>query len=242
MSDGTDAVTGGDDARTEPEFGETWVYESIVGAVPGVSLSSRQAVTLQFAGFEVAVLALAWVYDLWQGALAGTVAVAVATAGSAAMLDLGSQVRDLDAPPAYRRLLFASSIEVVLGLLAYVALVTYLFVFDPRDGATLFTDLLGEDPPVLAAYLLLLISWDVCYRIGTGWWAAVAALYRSMRFEFDPDTARGFRRLDLRTAGFALVQAALLPPLFGHPILAVAVGGHIIAVWVVVGASVWSLS
>jgi len=227
---------------TEPEFGDTWVYESIVGAIPGLSLSPAAAVALQFAGFECAVLVLAWIYGAWEAAIAGTVAVAVAAAGSAAMLDLGTRVRDLDSPAPYRRLLFGSSIEVVLGMLAYVALLTYLFVLDPRDGATLVGDLLGEDPPLPAAYLLLLIAWDVCYRIGTGWWAAVAALYRSTRFSFDPATARGFRRLDLRTAGFALVQVALLPPLFSHPLLAVAVGGHIIAVWVVVAASVWSLS
>jgi len=230
------------DASVEPEFGETWVYESIIGALPGFSLSPRLAVTLQFAGFELAVLALAVVYDLRDAAVVGTVAVAVAAAGSAAMLDLGNRVRTLDAPAPYRRLLFGSSIEVVLALLAYVALLTYLFVFDPRDGATLFAELLGEDPPLPAAYLLLLISWDVCYRIGTGWWAAVAALYRSRRFSFDAATATAFRQLDLRTAGFALVQAALLPPLFSHPLLAVAVAGHIIAVWIVVAASVWSLS
>jgi hypothetical protein len=158
------------------------------------------------------------------------------------MLDLGDRVRDLDAPASYRRLLFGSSIEVVLGILAYVALLTYLFVFDPRDGTTLVTELLGENPPLLPSYLLLLISWDVCYRIGTGWWAAVAALYRSWRFDFDAETTAEFRRLDLRTAGFGLVQVALLPPLLSHPPLAVAVGGHIIAVWIVVAASVFSLS
>jgi hypothetical protein len=230
------------DAAADPEFGDTWVFESIVGALPGIRLPPRLAVTLQFVGFELAVLVLAAVYDLWEAAVAGTVAVAVAAAGSAAMLDLGDRVRDLDAPASYSRLLFGSNIEVVLGILAYVALLTYLFVFDPRDGTTLFTALLGDDPPLLAAYLLLLIAWDVCYRIGTGWWAAVAALYRSRRFDFDPSTAGAYRRLDLRTAGFALVQIALLPPLLSHPPLAVAVGGHIIAVWVVVAASVVSLS
>jgi hypothetical protein len=224
--------------RPEPDFGETWVYESIVGAVPGVSLSPGRAVALQFVGFEFAVLALAWIYDLPEGAVAGTIAVAVAAAGSAAMLDLGDRVRALDAPEAYRRLLFGSSIEVVLGLLAYVALVTYLFAFDPRDGTTLLGDLLGPEPPLAVTYLLLLISWDVCYRIGTGWWAAVAALYRSIAFDVDAESTRAFRRLDLRTAAFAFVQLALLPLLGGHPILAFAVGGPVLAVWVVVAASV----
>lgn len=224
--------------ESDPDFGDTWVYESIVVALPGVSLSPQRAVALQFVGFEVAVLALAWIYGLPRGAIAGTIAVAVAVAGSAAMLDLGSRVRALDAPEPYRRLLFGSSAEVVLGLLAYVALLTYLFAFDPRDGTTLLGEVLGPEPPLVVTYLLLLISWDVCYRIGTGWWAAVAALYRSVTFEFDAETARGFRWLDLRNAAFALVQLALLPLLRGHLILAVGVGGHVLAVWVVVGAAI----
>jgi hypothetical protein len=230
------------DAPAEPEFGETWVFESIVGALPGVTVPARFAVGLQFLLFEVAVITLGAVYGLREAMLAGTIAVAVAAAGIAVMLDLGDNVRKLDTPPSYRHLLFGSSIEVVLGVLAYVALLTYLFVFDPRDGTTLITELLGENPPLLPSYLLLLISWDVCYRIGTGWWAAVAALYRSRRFSFDAETTRKLRRLDLRTAGFALVQVALLPPLFSHPPLALAVGGHILAVWTVVGASLFSLS
>ncbi|MFB6227147.1 MAG: hypothetical protein ABEH88_00930 [Halobacteriales archaeon] len=230
------------DAPAEPEFGDTWVFESIVGAVPGITIPARFAVGVQFVGFEVAVITLGAVYGLREAMIAGTIAVAVAAAGSAAMLDLGEQLRELDTPPSYRHILFGSSIEVVLGVLAYVGLLTYLFVFDPRDGTTLMTELLGENPPLLPSYLLLLISWDVCYRIGTGWWAAVAALYRSRRFSFDAETTAAFRQLDLRTAGFALVQVALLPPLLSHPPLALAVGGHIIAVWVVVAASVFSLS
>ena len=235
-------MSGDPSAPAEPEFGETWVFESIVGALPGITVPARFAVGLQFVGFELAVITLGVVYELRTAMIVGTVAVAVAAAGSAVMLDLGERLRELDAPASYRHVLFGSSIEVVLGVLAYVALLTYLFVFDPRNGTTLITELLGENPPLLPSYLLLLISWDLCYRIGTGWWAAVAALYRSRRFSFDGETAAEFRRLDLRTAGFALVQVALLPPLLSHPPLAAAVGGHILAVWVVVAASVWSLS
>ncbi len=230
------------DAPTEPEFGETWVFESIVGALPGVTIPARFAVGLQFLLFEVAVITFGAVHELREAMFAGTIAVTVAAAGSAVMLDLGDKLRELDTPPSYRHILFGSSIEVVLGVLAYVALLTYLFVFDPRDGTTLITELLGENPPLIPSYLLLLISWDVCYRIGTGWWAAVAALYRSRRFSFDTETTSELRRLDLRTAGFALVQIALLPPLLSHPPLVLAVGGHIIAVWTVVGASLLSLS
>ena len=95
---------------------------------------------------------------------------------------------------------------------------------------------------MLPSYLLLLTSCDVCYRIGTGWWVSVTAPYRSRRFSFDAETTAEFRRLDLHTAGFALVRIALLALLFSHPPLVMAVGGYVVAVCVVVGASLFSLS
>jgi hypothetical protein len=222
----------------DPEYGETWAYESIVGALPGVEVSTRLALALQFVAFEAGVLALGFYYGLPQAAVAGTITVAVATVGSFAMLHIARQIRALDVPEGYSRLLFGSSVEVVLAILAYVALVTHLFVFDPRTSATpLLQNLLGPEPPVLAVYLLLLVLWDVCYRIGTGWWASVAALWRSLRYEFDPDTARALRRTDLETIGFGLLQLALLPLLLEYPVLVVVLVGHTAAVVLVSGAA-----
>jgi hypothetical protein len=218
-------------------YGETWVYESIVGALPGVTLSDHAAVAVQFLAFEALVVALAAVYGLWNALLPGTVAVAVAAVGSAFMLDLGARLRDADVPGPYRRLLFGSSVEVVLGVLAYVALVTYLFVYDPRTDGSLLVDLLGQEPPVFAVSLLLLVLWDVCYRIGTGWWAAVVALWRTFRYEVDPQTARVLRAADRRTAAFGALQSALLPFLLDHPLLAGAVAGHVLATVAVAGLS-----
>ena len=62
----------------------------------------------------------------------------------------------------------------MLGVLTFLALVTCLLVVDPREGTTLVTDLLGESPPAPATYLFL-VAWDVCYRIGTGWWSSVTS-------------------------------------------------------------------
>lgn len=216
---------------------QAWVYESIVDAIPLLSLSPRVAVTVQFVGFELALLVLAAVYDLWTAVPAGTVAILVAAVGSWFMHDLGRRIRAVSVPPAYRSLLFDSSIEVVLGVAAYAALLTYLFVLDPRSGGTLLEGLLGPDPPLLAVYLLLVVLWDVTYRIGTGWWAAVVSLWRTLRFDLDPTTVEALRRVDWRTMAFALIQVALLPFLSDHPILAIAVAGHVIAVLLVVGAS-----
>lgn len=228
--------------RNVERYGDTWVYESIVGAVPGVDLTDWQAVAIQLALFETGVLLLAWFYDLPDAVLPGTVAVAVAAAGSGVMRQFGRRTRRLDLPEPYRRLLFGSSIEVVLGILAFVALVTHLFVFDPRTGSpSLLEWLFGSDLPIPAVYLTLLILWDLCYRIGTSWWAAVVALWRSWRYEFDPETARRLRRLDALNVGFGLTQLAMIPFLLDRPVLLVAVGGHIVAVTVVSTAAMATL-
>ena len=219
--------------RTET-FGETWVYESIVGAIPGLALSDRQAVAIQLALFETGVLVLAWVYGVPEAVLPGTVAVAVAAAGSVAMRRFGRRTRRLDLPAPYRRPLFGSSIEVVLGRLAFIALVAHLFVFCPRHGAPPLSGLLFcPAPPLPLGYLTLLILWDLCYRIGTSWWAAVVALWRSWRYAFDAETVRHLRRLDLLNLGFGLLQLPMGPFLLDRPLLLVAVGGHIAAVAVV---------
>jgi hypothetical protein len=215
-------------------YGETWVYESIVGALPGVALTRLQAVAIQFGLFEAAVLVLGAVYDLRAAAIAGTVAVAVAAVGSVAMLRIGATTRGLDTPEPYRRLLFGSGIEVVLAVLAFVALVTHLFVADPAaTDRPLLGTLFGPDPPVPVVYLTLLVLWDLCYRIGVAWWTAVVALWRSVRYRFDPRTAAGLRRTDATNVAFGLVQLALVPFLLDRPALLVAVGGHVVAVTVV---------
>jgi hypothetical protein len=221
-------------ADDTPQYGETWVYESIVGALPGASLSGRAAVALQIVVFQASLFVLAWLYDLWAVVPAGTAAIGVAAVGSALMLRFSTATRRLDLPSAYHRFLFSSGIEVVLGVLAFVAFVTHVFVFDPQSGGpTLLTALFGPDPPVVAVYLMLLVLWDLCYRIGTSWWAAVVAAWRSHRYTFDPETAAALRRSDANNIAFGLIQAALLPFLVEQPVLFAAVAGHIVAVTVV---------
>jgi len=222
-----------------PEYGETWVYESLVGAVPGLDLSDRAALGFQFVVFEALVLAVAAVYDLWMAVPAATAAIVVAVVGSWLMLTFSRLLRGLEPPEAYRRLLFGSSIELALSVLTFVLFVTYLFVFDPRrGGSTLLTELLGPEPPVVAVVLLLLICWDVVYRIGACWWATVVGFWRALRYGFDAETTRKLRWLDGLNVAFAGVQVVLLPFVLDHPVLVVAVAGHLVAVVVVAGVSV----
>ncbi|AGB35958.1 DUF7530 family protein [Natronococcus occultus] len=222
-----------------PEYGETWVYESIVGALPGVELSDRLAIGIQFTVFEGALLAVAAVYGLWDAVVPGTVAVLVAAVGSWLMLRYSRSVRALRSPDGYRRVLFGSNIEVVLGVVSFVLLVTYLFVTDPRTSdQPLLTEILGPEPPSLAVALLLLILWDVVYRIGTCWWATVAGLWRAVVYEFGPETTREYARIDGLNVAFAGVQLLFVPFVLDHPILVAALVGHVIAVVAVATLSV----
>jgi hypothetical protein len=217
-----------------PEFGETWVYESLVGAIPGLHLKASTAIAIQIVVFEGAMLAVAAIYDLWSAVPVGTVAVAVAGVGSWLMLRFSRTVREVSTPEPYRRLLFGSSVEVALSVLAFVLFVTYVFVVDPRQAeASLLTRLFGQEPPAIAVALMLLICWDVVYRIGTCWWATVVGLWRAIQYGFDGETTRRFLRIDALNVVFAGVQMALVPFVVDRPILAAALVGHLVAVIVV---------
>jgi hypothetical protein len=123
-------------------------------------------------------------------------------------------------------------------VLAFIALVTYLFVTGGATGATPFVErLFGTEPPVLAVYLMLLVLWDVCYRIGTAWWASVVSLWRSVRYRFDRPTARALRRADLEVVGFSTAQLVLVPFVRSEPVIVAVIVGHVAAVWVVSGLS-----
>jgi len=215
-------------------YGETWVYESLVGGIPGLGISRTLAVALQFAIFQVGVLALGWYYGLWNAVVAGTVAVVVAAAGSVEMHRLGAINRRLSTPPEHKRLLFGSSIEIVLGVLAFIALLTYLIAWD----GTLLDRLFGPNPPLPVVYLTLLILWDLTYRIGTSWWSAVVALWRAVNVDLSPQEASRAKRLDAENIGFSVIQLALVPFLVGEPVLLGAVVGHVLAVAIVCTAAI----
>ncbi|WEL21168.1 hypothetical protein [Halorhabdus sp. BNX81] len=226
---------------SDPRSNQRWVYESIVGSIPGVSLSRGAALVLQLVIFEAGVVALAAGYGRWGSLPAGTVAVVVASAGSVFMLTIGRRTRRLDVPEQYTHTLFGTGIEIVLGLVAFFALVTYLFVLDPGSGGeTVLTGLLGEPLPAPAVFFTLVVLWDVCYRIGTGWWASLIGLWRSLWLSeaLDRETVDELRRIDAITIGFAWIQLSLVPFVVGHPILVAAVVGHVVAITLVSGASI----
>ncbi|MEF8774999.1 MAG: hypothetical protein V5A43_00660 [Haloarculaceae archaeon] len=214
------------------------MYESLLEALPGISVGPRTALAIQFGGFELAVVCCWLIYDLPTiGLVAGTVVVAVSTVGSLAMVTIADAVRAGREPARYRRFVLGSRIELVLGLVAFIGLVTYLFVVDPRESPVLLDTLLGPDPPAPAVFLLLLLSWDVCYRIGTAWWAGVTGLWRTLGLPADRRGSRHRRRLDLATLSFGVLQLSLLPFVLNHPLLVVGVAGHVAAVVLVIGTA-----
>jgi len=231
------------DARdgSDPKSDQRWVYESILGSIPGVNLSRGAALGLQLVAFGAGVVVLAAGYGRWSGLPAGMAAVVVASAGSGFMLTIGRRTRRLDVPARYTHTLFGTGIEIVLGLVAFFALVTYLFVLDPRSGGeSVLVGLLGEPLPALAVFFTLVVLWDVCYRIGTGWWASLVGLWRSLGLSgtFDRETADELGRIDAITIGFAWIQLSLVPFVDGHPILVAAIVGHVVAVTFVSGVSI----
>ena len=228
-------------SEPRPPGSEEWVYESLIRSVPGVSASRGTALAVQFVGFEAAVLLLGWYHGRPQAAIAGTVGVLVAVAGSFFMLRLSHGLRANGGPSRYHELLFGSSIEIVLGLVSFTLLIVYAFVYDPQHGGeTLVTDLLGPRPSPLYSFVLLMIGWDVAYRIGVGWWACVTGLWRSLTVAagLSQRERLRFARLDAMTVGFASLQLLVVPVLAGHPILQAAVLGHVVAVALVAGVSI----
>ncbi|OYR79886.1 hypothetical protein DJ71_15850, partial [Halorubrum sp. E3] len=120
------------------------------------------------------------------------------------------------------------------GVLAFIALITYVIAWD----GTLISRLFGADPPIPVVYLTLLVLWDLTYRIGTSWWSAVIALWRAVHVDLPPAAVSQVRRLDAENIGFSVIQLALVPFLLEEPILLGAVVGHVFAVAIVCSAAI----
>jgi hypothetical protein len=206
------------------------VYESLVGGIPGLALTTGRAVGVQFLVFEALVLGLGVGYDLpIRTVAAGTLTVAVATTGSVAMLRIGGATREVALPPAHRRLLFGSGVEVLFGVLSFAALVTYLLAGPtPTPLSTLLGA--GDHPPRPVVFVALLLLWDLCYRSGTTWWTALVSLWGARAYRVGARTARRCRRIDAATVGFAVLELLLVPVAWGDAMLVGALVGHVLAV------------
>lgn len=216
-----------------------WAYVSLISTLPGLSLAPRRALALQFLAFETPAVGLAAWYGLWDVLPVVTVAIAVSTAGSGLMVVLSDRLQSLEPPEAYRRALFDSGVDVLMGVVAFVMLVTYLLVAPPGPDRGAISGYFGGRLPAAAVAFGLLVGWDLCYRVGTAWWASITGLWRSVRYRagFEAHARRTYRRLDLLTVGFAGLQLLLLPFVWGDRVLALAILIHVAAVVVVSSTS-----
>lgn len=223
-----------------PETGGGWAYVSLVSALPGRSMDERSAIAIQFGLFEGAAVVLAAQYDLWHVLPFATVVITISSLGSGLMIVLSERIRALSPPEPYRRLLFDSSIDIVMGLVAFIALITYLIV-DAQVPEPGFLDrIVGAPIPVPAVFFTLLVAWDLCYRIGVGWWAGMTALWRTVAFggRFDEPARAGYVHADLITLAFAGLQLLVVPFVWPNRFLAMALLGHVVAVFAVTGLAI----
>ncbi|MFB6104659.1 MAG: hypothetical protein ABEJ57_06195 [Halobacteriaceae archaeon] len=213
---------------------------SLIGLLPGVSLRPGHALLVQFLGFETVAVLLATYYGLWSALPFATVAIAIAAIGSSLILGLRAELHTAALPPAARRLLFDSSVDVLMGLVAYIGFLTYLIVDTRGPDPTVLETVFDGPAPAPVVFFTLVVAWDLTYRIGIGWWASITGLWRTLRH--DPPTAPGARRSAIRadwyTISFAAVQLLVVPFLWAHRLLAALVVGHVLAVLLVSGLSI----
>lgn len=206
-----------------------WAYVSLVSALPGVTPDPRLALAVQFLCFEGVAIGLAAWYERWGALPFATSAILVATLGSGLMVVLSERVLELDPPDPYRRILFESSLDVVMGLIAFIALLSHLLA---NGQGALLRRLLGDPLPAPAVFFALFLAWDLSYRIGTAWLASITGFWRSISFgrALEPAARRAYVRTDLLTMSFAGLQLLLVPLLWPDRVLAGLVVGHVVAV------------
>ncbi len=212
-----------------------WAYISLISALPGLSTNDRSAIIVQFCAFEGVALLLAVTYNLWQLLPFATTAIVVSTFGSYLMVNLSDRIQSHNPPDSYQRILFDSSIDIVMGLVAFIALLTYLLIDAQAPGPGLLDRLFGNPAPPLAVFFALFVAWDLTYRIGIGWWTSITGLWRTITLRTkDPGpTNNTYTRADFYTMIFAGSQLLLVPFLWSDRLLAWLLLGHIFAVFTV---------
>lgn len=222
---------------TDPDTGTSggWAYVSLVSAVPGLSPDNRSAITVQFAVFEGTALILAAIYDLWELLPLATTAIIISTLGSYLMVDLSDRIHSLNPSKTYRRLLFDSSLDILMGLVAFITLLTYLIIDVSSPGNGLLERLVGDPLPPSVVFFALFVAWDLTYRIGIGWWTSITGLWRTiiLRTASTDQPINRYTRADLITILFAGLQLLLIPFLWSDRVLTFLILGHVLAVVVV---------
>jgi len=206
-----------------------WVHEIILEKVPPFSWVPRgynvalQLVLMEIVGLSVAVLFSLSVRSMFYGSLA----ILVIWIWSFLAFHMASTVHKLRLPTApeerevinkYQKSLFSPRHrELGFAFLILIFILIYLFF---RRGLVIHW-LDGNLSPVLLLLVVLLL-WDISYRLGLGLWSAITALRRSvdlsrvskkrskMRYTAYKEL-RTLKRLDLINLSFGAVTLLFYP-------------------------------
>jgi hypothetical protein len=164
-----------------------WIHEIILEKIPPFSwLPSGYSIMAQMIIMEIAGVTLGVFLSLpLLSMLLGTLAILVISLWSFLLTYSGSTIRRLEPPSDilekkvisdYRKTLFSRQhYELYLGSLILVSLIFYLSFLNQN----LVRYWLGEKLSLVPLLLVLLILWDVSYRLGVGLWSAVISFRRS---------------------------------------------------------------
>lgn len=231
-------------AAVAAEGEQKWLYEHVVERVPGLSrLPARTSVLIQLLIMEALGLALGKAFAVEPMALArGSLLIIAVAASSELLLVVAPRLRLIkvmtgaEEPEAtgeemggilgaYGRWVFHPwHLEAAPGALMFVG--AWMMLLPVRqEGASVLEQMLGRSPTPLLLLPVVLLSWDVCYRLGVGLWVAMLSAWRSLALCRMAKDAGGpgqafrvlrlkwLRRMDRRMLLFPLTSGLVLLPL-----------------------------
>ena len=176
-----------------PALGQTgpqWAYETLLSYLAFFpAVRRRVAVLLQFLLMSaVAALLRAWP-GLPDGAIARSLGVIAATTAWSAVLVLAARAvrrvgvlegaEERSVLRRYRAWVFPPRRAEVLPGLVFLAIGMWAVVRPIGGAPSLLHQWLGAPLPPVVWPLLLLLAWDLSYRLGVGLWIVAAALWRA---------------------------------------------------------------
>ncbi|MFQ6061700.1 MAG: pyridoxamine 5'-phosphate oxidase family protein [Methanosarcinales archaeon] len=212
-----------------------WVYEEIVSRIPPFSLLSyKSSILLQLLLLLFIGLFIGYIYHLDSIVLLyGSIGIFVAVLWSLLILQLGPTLRKFRAPlnqkenallEQYKKILFHKNhYEMIPGIIIFVLLMLYLYVFHQYfSRRSMMESWFGEHPsPILLIFVMILL-WDICYRMGLGIWTTTLSMWRSLNLkkmaekrtelEHTPYTElKHLKKLDINNMFFGIISLLLLP-------------------------------
>ena len=223
--------------------GTRWLYEQIVGhIVPFTVLRTRFNLALQLAVMALIAAALFWTGSIASPAIFRALAIILGvTTWSAILLIVARAVRRIRVPRSrqlrgfvtrYRQALFhPMHLEALPGLLFFWPSVWLIFWGLP-GRASIIDQWLGTTPGPVLTFLILLLTWDVAYRMGVGVWVIGVSLWRAAAFRRAWPKMRDVSGPHVRLAArFRRADRPLVAVPAGYVAMALVFWGNGLLVW-----------